>query len=102
MTRTGHQHPIPECANVGLQTSGYSGDKIHTGDLGLIRLDFLSGLDVLLIGLYRCRGCVGRFVCHKLDFCLANHNLGRVYWAYRAHISLLEFLQICRHSFMFP
>jgi hypothetical protein len=32
---------------------------------------------------------------------LANHDLGRVYGTYGAHISLLEFLQDCSQPFTF-
>jgi hypothetical protein len=78
-----------------------SGDEIYTGSFGLGRLDFLSGYDALLIGLYRFYICVICFICDQPDFCLANHDLGRVYGTYGAHISLLEFLQNYSQPFMF-
>jgi hypothetical protein len=76
-----------------------SGNDIHARDLGLCGLEFLRSLDALLVGFDRRGTCVGRFVCDEPDFCLTNHDMGRVGWAYVAHVPLLEFLQICRDSF---
>ena len=78
-----------------------SGNEIYPGVLGLCRLDFLSGFDTLLVRLNRFCSSVGGFVRDEPDFCLANHDMGRVYGTYGAHISLLEFLQNYSHSFMF-
>ena len=64
------------------------------------RVNFLCRFDALLIGLNRWGTSVGRFIRDQPDFCLANHDMGRVYGAYGAHISLLEFIQNYSDSFM--
>jgi hypothetical protein len=53
-----------------------SGNEIHAQGFGLSRLDVLGGLDLVLIRLDCCGGCVGCFVCYEPDFCLTNDNMG--------------------------
>jgi hypothetical protein len=63
-----------------------SGDEINARSVGLCRLDFLSSCDALLIGLNRFCVCVGCLICDQPDFCLDNHDLGRINGSYGAHI----------------
>ena len=67
-----------------------SGDDIDTGGLGLLRLDFLSGFDTLLVGPNRRCFCVSCLISDQPDFCLADHDMGRIYGADDAHVFLLE------------
>jgi hypothetical protein len=77
-----------------------SGNEIYARGLGLRRFEFLSSFDVVLIGLYRCSACVGRFVCDEPDFCLTNNDMGWVCGTYGTHVaSLLESLYLRRESF---
>jgi hypothetical protein len=65
-----------------------SGNKIHARDFGLSRFDFLSGFDLVLIGLDRYNVRVGCFVCDEPDFRLTNENMGRVCGTDGTHVSL--------------
>jgi hypothetical protein len=66
------------------QTLGY---EVHMGRLGRFGLDFLRGFDALLIGLDRRRTRRGGLVCDEPDFCLTDHDVGRVCRAYVAHVT---------------
>jgi hypothetical protein len=68
-----------------------SGNEIHARGLGLRRFDFLSCLNLVLIGLDRHSVSVGGFVCDELEFRFTDDDMGRICWTNGTHVpSVLE------------